>query len=83
MTDRIMAEADHRAAAARQAHRDYVNEVNDRHLSRGHVRPTERPVIGAGAAYIVLIAAAMVGGLVVWLLPPVFNAFFAWLVGWM
>jgi heme O synthase-like polyprenyltransferase len=80
--ERLIDEAHYRDASAREVLRDYIDAVNDGHLSRGHVRP-EAVNEGAVAAYIVIIAAATVGGLSVWLLPPVFNAFFAWLVGWL
>ena len=84
---RLMAEADGRMPDSEEARRRYLAERTAAMLSRSHVRPTERPteraVIGAGGAYVMIIAAAAVGALAVWLLPPVFNAFFAWLAGWM
>jgi hypothetical protein len=58
--DRLLAEADRRAAANRQAWLDYVDARNSETLSRGHVRPEPRHP-GAG---VVIVLAAAFGGMV-------------------
>lgn len=78
--DRLLAEADARAAANRQAWADYVAARNDERLARGHVRPQP---MGAVAAYVLIIAGAIIGALAVWLVPATLFAAFDWIAGWM
>jgi hypothetical protein len=71
--DRLLAEADRRAAANRQAWLEYVDARNSETLSRGHVRPTEREVIGAGA-YAIIGALAMFCVVCIWAADKLFTA---------